>query len=569
VPLSSLVPLSLLLLAVILGVLHTWAAVTSYSMNADGISYLDIGDAYFRGDWETAINPVWSPLYSWILGLALYIFKPSMAMEFPLVQLVNYSIYLFAFTCFIFFWRQVLSNQQLKQDKSPESVTLPVWAMYSIGILLFIWASLSMIEVWSVTPDMLMAGIVLITATFLLRMRVRRLSLVQYILFGFLLGVGFLSKTVMLPIAFLFLFLALFSKDNLRNTLPKVFISLVVLLLVAGPFIALISNAKGRFTIGESGNITYIRYVNGILYPHWQGGPPELGTPVHPSRQVFEAPPIYEFANPVGGTYPITYDPSYWYEGVTPRYSLGNLLLAVLSNLRVYLNLIFKELGAGVAIIVILYLLIFRDHLQKLTHLRSWTLAALALMALGLYSLVYVEGRYIGVFIILIAADFLANLEMPDSPRNRQLLSSAGLVLVFFLLGNLTVQNLEGFDRLLSHPTRQTNVSQGAVAPSWPGQVAEELQSLGISQGDQVGVIGYAFDSYWARLARVKIVAEMFEWEADPFFLGDRAFQNQVIQTFSSTGAAAIIAERVPAYASLPGWHRVGQTKYYIYIHGQ
>jgi hypothetical protein len=28
---------------------------------ADGISYLDIGDAYWRGDWHMAINAFWSP----------------------------------------------------------------------------------------------------------------------------------------------------------------------------------------------------------------------------------------------------------------------------------------------------------------------------------------------------------------------------------------------------------------------------------------------------------------------------------------------------------------------------
>ena len=61
-----------------LGSLHTYAAVKSQSMNADGIAYLDIGDAYFRADWANAINAVWSPLYSWILGLVNFIFKPSM-----------------------------------------------------------------------------------------------------------------------------------------------------------------------------------------------------------------------------------------------------------------------------------------------------------------------------------------------------------------------------------------------------------------------------------------------------------------------------------------------------------
>ena len=31
--------------AVVLGLLHTYAAIKSQSMNADGIAYLDIGDA--------------------------------------------------------------------------------------------------------------------------------------------------------------------------------------------------------------------------------------------------------------------------------------------------------------------------------------------------------------------------------------------------------------------------------------------------------------------------------------------------------------------------------------------
>src|ERR1051325_8540895 len=65
------------MLAIGLGMLHVYAAIKSQSMNADGISYLDIGDAYFRADWANAINPVWSPLYSWILGFANFVIRPS------------------------------------------------------------------------------------------------------------------------------------------------------------------------------------------------------------------------------------------------------------------------------------------------------------------------------------------------------------------------------------------------------------------------------------------------------------------------------------------------------------
>jgi hypothetical protein len=81
-----------------------------------------------------------------------------------------------------------------------------------------------------------------------------------------------------------------------------------------------------------------------------------------------------------------------------------------------------------------------------------------------------------------------------------------------------------------------------------------------------VAIIGYGFDAYWARLARVKIVAEMLDWQADDFWLGDPMFQSRVLHVFASTGAKAVVAENVPSYASLIGWHRVGESNYFIYI---
>jgi hypothetical protein len=72
-----------------------------------------------------------------------------------------------------------------------------------------------------------------------------------------------------------------------------------------------------------------------------------------------------------------------------------------------------------------------------------------------------------------------------------------------------------------------------------------------VEQGDKVAVIGYGFGSFWARLARVQIVAEMLGWQADDFWLGDPALQSEVVQAFAGTGARAIVAEKVPSYATL------------------
>ena len=56
-------------------------------MNADGISYLDIGDACLRGGWKNAINLIWSPLYPWLMGAARGFVVPSPRWEFLFVYL--------------------------------------------------------------------------------------------------------------------------------------------------------------------------------------------------------------------------------------------------------------------------------------------------------------------------------------------------------------------------------------------------------------------------------------------------------------------------------------------------
>jgi hypothetical protein len=104
-------------------------------MNPDGIAYLDMADAYFRGDWTTAINAYWSPLYSWILGVAMHLGKPSMHWEFPLVHVVNFFMYLAALGSFEFFWTQLMHYRR-NNDSGDGSVTLPEWALLALGYTL-------------------------------------------------------------------------------------------------------------------------------------------------------------------------------------------------------------------------------------------------------------------------------------------------------------------------------------------------------------------------------------------------------------------------------------------------
>lgn len=542
-----------------LGALHTYAAIRSQSMNADGIAYLDIGDAYFRLDWTNALNAVWSPLYSWILGLINFIFKPAMAWEFPTVHIVNFFIYGLALVSFEFMWARVRRpNPQVDSTTLPE----PLW--WTLGYLLFIWTSLSLIQIWSVTPDMLMAALVYLSAGLFAQIRSGDDQPRLFLSLGLLLGLGYLSKTFMFSIALVFLTLTWFVQKRTRLALAKTLLSIAVFLLVSLPFILVISNLKGKFTIGESGTVTYVRHVVGIPYPHWQGNPALGIVPAHPSHLIHEAPPVYEFGEPIGGTYPITLDPSYWYEGIQVQMGADTLIRSLVSSGSFYLDLFFQRQGIFLACFIVLSLMVQPTRQPLLDVLNRWALVIPAVVAFGLYGLVLVANRYIGVWVLLFWADILANIRVSNAKENRSWLRALSGVAVLGLLVNIILFNLDGFARL--NPSSASDFGEPVAAAAQPLAVAQTLQELGLKSGDTVGVIGYAYDSFWARLARVQIVAEMLEADATELWHSDDTVQNSVLQAFAEAGVRAVIAEDVPEGIDMTGWHQVGNSNYYIHI---
>lgn len=545
-------------IAIALGGLHTYAAVKSQSMNADGIAYLDIGDAYFRADWANAVSAVWSPLYSWILGLVNFIFKPSMEWEFPTVHIVNFLIYLFALASFEFMWSKVR-----KKNSQSESHRLsdPLW--WALGYLLFIWTSLSLIQIWSVTPDMLMAALVFLAAGLVARIRSGDENPRIFLGLGLILGLGYLSKTFMFSVALVFLGLAWLVQKWTWSSFSKTLLATAVFLIVSLPFILLISNVKGKFTIGEAGTVTYVRHVVGIPYPHWQGDPINNIVPTHPSRVIHQSPPVYEFGEPIGGTYPISIDPSYWYEGIDVRIDSKAFLVPLFVNGLFYLDLFFQKQGILIACVIALYFMGYKTKQTYIEILNRWALVIPSVIAFGLYGLVLVAGRYIGVFVLLFWADILANIRLPTIPNNKSWLKALSGIAAIGLLVNIVLFNLDGFNRL--NPSLETGLVEPVASPAKPLAVAQALQELGVKPGDRVGVIGYAYDSFWARLARVRIVAEMLEADAMELWRGDEALQQEVLQSFASTGVRAVVAEYVPAYARLNDWDQVGNSNYFIY----
>jgi hypothetical protein len=569
-PNSRLGRLRILLRFIVLGAggIHVWAAIASNSMNEDGINYLDIGDAYFMGDWHAALSSVWSPMYSWVLGFVMWIARPAMEWEFALVHLVNFMIYVISMLSFEFFWRQITRYHRGDMDFGSENngVGLPDWAILTLGYLIFSIGSLQLINIWAVTPDLLMSVFVYLAAGIILRLRSGDMSLINFVLLGLVLGFGYLAKSVMFPMAFVFLVVSFFSIRAKRHAALGVGLALFLFLIVAAPYVALISNAKGKVTFGDAGKLTYAKHVNYVQYPHWQGDSEGNGTPEHPSRKILDSPPIYEFGEPIAGTYPISHDPAYWYEGVVARFDFKNQLNAFLASVQFYADLLFLQHGGLLFGIVVLQWFGSRRPRKATDIFLRWGLIFPSVAAFWLYGLIVVAGRYIGAFVVLFWSELLANVRLPDTQSHKKLVSVVSWVMILFLFMSIAAFNLDGFRRLTGGKVKDPLTVKQVRSPSWHGEVAHELYRLGLQRGDSAAVIGYAFDSYWARLGRIRIVAEMFGWQADPFWFGSNDFQAMVIDVFRSTGADAVVAENVPTHARLEGWHRVSDTDYYVYV---
>jgi len=552
-------------LAILLGALHVWAANTSHSMGADGVVYLDLADAYLRDGWHEAVNPVWSPLYSWILGPVVHLLQPSMRWEFAVVHWVNFAIYLLALVCFEFLWRQAMHwRDSWASARSDDDARLPDWAFRSLGYAIFIWSSLYLIEIWSVTPDMLLAALIYLAAGLLLRVRIGSSPRSTFALLGLVLGLAYLAKSAMFPLAFVFFIVGLISAKDRRRARVPVLLGLAVFLLVSVPWVTLISRQVGHLTIGEAGKLTYVRYICGIPYPHWQGDVPGMGTPRHATRKIYDQPAVYEFGTPVAGTYPISYDPSYWYEGAVARFDPVRQVRGLLAALAFYLDLFVRQLGGLVVGVSVLYLVAALAGIRPPGRPGNWGLALVAVAAFAMYALVYVEGRYIGAFVVILWADLLANLRLPDSALQRRLITATSAAMILFMLLGIAAFNLEGAGRLAGPPPAGASTEALAGPPGWPGEVAQELRRSGVNAGDRVAVFGYAFTSFWARLARVRVAAEMLPNDAELFWSTEAATRDEILRVLARNGVRAVVAESVPATADTTGWRQVGRSNFYL-----
>ena len=557
-----------ILTAIVLGLLHAW--FSRFEMTADGMSYLDIADNYLKGDFKATVCPSWSPLYPFLVSIAFYLFKPSSYWEFSLVHLVNFIIYLFTIFSFNFFICELLNHNKNQASKISKEglITLPDWAILIIGYSLFIYSSLHIIALWGPDPDMLFSTFVYLASGISLKIYRGQLNSRNFLLLGIVFAFGYLAKTPMFVLAFVYLILVFFAAvkyENLTSSVLKVVLAFITFILISSPYIYAISQNKGYLTFGESGKLNYAWYINDIVpFTHWQGEPKDFqfqsGKPKHPTRKIYDNPPVYEFGSPIPGTYPPFYDPTYWYEGITPRFDLFRQICAICASTFVFNKIFIKLLGFLIPCFAILFFMGNRKELIIKDILGEWILLVPALSAFCMFSLVHLEPRYIGAYIVIFYLTLLCSIRMSGEKSEKE---SKRLIEVVVFIMTLMLMITIGTTTSNELSLWQT---KGSVHNEW--NIASSLKQMGLKEKDKVATIGYGvpYLAYWARLLKVTIVAEVTTDDADKFWALNESKKLNIIHIFSKMGIKAIVAKKIPLCCLKNSWKKINNSDSYIYL---
>ena len=547
----------------LLGLIQTWQI--RHRIFSDGIPYLDIATYYAHGEWHKALNEYWSPLYSWILALVIIVFHPGAYWQAASLHLVNYFAYLASLIGFEYWLGELIVYQRrLLSDSGLSEMAVRIIAYTS-----FLIASLLLIGIGYCSPDMIAMAIGFFLAYLLLRIENGAARFSTFIWFGVLLALGYLSRSAFLPVTPVYICVAgiLLWRRRVDVVRPASFICGAAI-LTALPFVTALSFAKGHLVFSATGKPNYAWEVLGAARStNWQGEPGDLGTPTHPSHKVLSDPATYTFTSPIPGTYPLWYEPSYWYAGISPHFELGAQLRVLALSTRDFLYLFLRS-PVPLVCSLLAFFMGWRKWLSRRGLGAYWFLLIPSIAYTGLYMLVYLDQRYIAGSLVIIWMCMLASIATPLERFRRPIdlgVSALGLLFCVVFLATRMINPVKLAAKDLLHGNED----------EWNQQwmLAERLRQLGLMPGDRVACIGSSMDADWARLDGVRVVAEIpVIWDRQPglmrrvlantseiedFWHTSKERQEQVYQIFRDAGAKMVVADRLPKNVDTSGWHRV------------
>ena len=512
----------------------------------DDISYLDVTNMIRSGDWKAALNPLWSIGYPLLLAAIRPMFPSGIHGELVAVFALNVGIYIAAWLSFLWFVETAAAFIRAKGN--PVAATSPF--ILTIAACVFVVVQTCFGKVSSIGPDQLVVCLFFLSSGLLLRFT-QQPSMPTGIRLGAVLGVGFIVKAIFLPLAVIVIASALLP---FRNRLPRsaaLSISCAFLVFLL-PYSVALSWAIGRPTLGEAGQLNYAYHVNQL--PHWmgwQGGPPGLGTPLHPVHLLRDHPAVFGFGEPFHVTYPPQYNLHYWYDGYNHFFSLTNALRAIATNLHEFEKVLHENWPFTLAMVVAFLIVAYTAWVgRKIRPL--WCLFVPSILGIAMYIQVHLEGRYIAAFIAILA---LTPFLIFEIPRLRAVILA---VVVAGTAANLTLQ------------FRHTNLH-----PSDQWTIASYLTQSGLRPGEKVATVTTLnqIRCTWAYASGLHIVADIGNDAYSPqnqqqdfnLFWTGPAIQQDVFKLFREQGAIAVIVPVATTPALSPDWQQIPNTQAWVH----
>lgn len=557
-----------------------------YSVDGDGVAYMDIADLLRTHRWAGAINGYWNPLYPAALAIGQAVAHPSRWHELPVYRCVNFVIFLVEAGAVLLFVAALdtLRSRWAFEEKASEPTSTPLLsrqALQLIGLGLLVIASQRELAVAGIKPDALLQALMMLAFAALLHCLATE-SLLSAALMGVCFGLAYLTKSFAFLVAFLsaavlVVFLSRLQRPRFGRAAVAGTLALVCFGAVAGPYIAALSREKGRFDFGDSGALNYAWYAGGTEKMHvepWMTDTFGSATVhlVHPDVQLRDKPEIYSYRQEPYGTYPEWFDPSFFHEHTVPHLNLPVLVRRDARNVVLVLRYLLNH-PEGPLLLALL--------LATGTHIAwrggkpfpFWLPMVLISAAMwGLYLLVNIEERYVTLAYLTLLLPIFAALRAPmvekishETGSPWQAYAAAGMVAImaFLALGESLRLALDQ-RRSLAHPAWISPEIYGA---------AEGLAAMGVRPGEEIacmGTLACVNDTYWMRLAGVRTLTEVYnpdpahlraEWSGLP----NRAEVEQVLR---AAGAKVLVARFDPgpmngADTALQGWQELGDTDFY------
>lgn len=518
---------------------------TRYYLNGDGINYIEMGEALRKGLWSGLVNLTESPGYAFLLGLGQIALNTDRSNELVMLKIVNFVSLLIAMASCDLFMTRVKSQRE--QSSTEKEKHLPFFLISTLCYSLFLFAALNWVRVRLVAPEMLSFALVLGTVSTILKIKENPSGYVSFAALGILSGLSYLFKSFFFPFSAVFFILAASLTESFRKAIPRLGLAVVVMMLVSAALIIPLSDSVGRFSYGEVGRLNFVIYLA------------SEGELEHPPEQLNQDPEVLFYGkNPfVDCTRPGGWDPAYWKLGLKPVFNF-------VTQLKVFFSLVWELLWESPFLLI--FTAVWLATCVKLGGFRAGKLfppspfyifMAVAISGVGLYCLIHIEMRYLASFLFLgFTALVISVTCKPGAQGPERKMAFASILLSLFILA-LTFNSV--VDQTLRGLTSQGQKLSFKETFAEMNAIKDSLHQNGVPKGSLTAIVGLPM-TYWARLAEVKVIAEVADQER--FLSSSPEQRRRAVDSLQSVGVKALIAQGSDfGKMAADGWRHIPGTR--------